>query len=158
MEILIVAITVLLIIIGFIGIFLPILPSTPLIFLGTLVYGFYNGFEKVGWPTYVIFGILTIVSLILDHLAAAYGTKKFGGTKWGIAGAFLGGILGLVFGLFGLVFGAILGAIIFELFSGQNLKKAIKTGEGVIFGFLGGVILKTILALTMIGSFLWKII
>ncbi|MEW6407263.1 MAG: DUF456 domain-containing protein [Patescibacteria group bacterium] len=158
MEILIIIITVLLIIAGFIGIFLPILPGTPLIFLGTLVYGFYNGFEKVGILLYVVFGVLTVISLVLDHLAAVYGTKKFGGTKWGIAGAFLGGILGLVFGLFGLIFGAILGAIVFELSAGQNLKKAIKAGGGVIFGFLGGIVLKTILALTMIGIFLWKIL
>lgn len=158
MAILIFTITALLIITGFIGIFLPIFPGTPLIFLGTLIYGFYNGFEKTGTLLYIVFGILTAISLVLDHLAAVYGTKKFGGTKWGMAGAFLGGILGLTFGLFGLIFGAILGAVVFELFAGQNLKKAIKAGGGVIFGFLGGVVLKTIFALTMIGVFLWKIL
>jgi uncharacterized protein YqgC (DUF456 family) len=157
MEIFLIILAVLLIILGFIGIFLPVLPGTPLIFAGTLVYGLAAGFERIGWLIYTILGILTIASLALDQLAGVFGAKKLGGTKWGMLGAFLGGILGLFFGLFGLIFGAIFGAVIFELLAGQNLKKAIRAGGGVILGFLGGVVLKTILALLMIGVFLWKI-
>lgn len=158
LEILIIIFVALFIILGFIGIFIPVLPGSPLIFLGTLIYGIYNGFKDIGWKTYLILGILMVVSLFLDHLAISFGAKKFGSTKWGIFGSFLGGIIGFfVFSLVGLIVGAILGAVLFELLAGQDFRKSLKSGAGVIFGFFGGVILKTILALAMIGIFLWKV-
>lgn len=159
MEIFIIVITALLILLGFIGIFVPVLPGATLIFLGTLVYGIYDGFEKVTWPVYLWLLVLTAIILALDYLASVYGAKRFGASRLGILGAFLGGVLGFFVSSFlGLILGAIFGAVLFELFAGKNLQKAIKAGWGVLLGFLGGIVLKTILALAMIGIFLWKVL
>lgn len=158
-EVIINIATALLILIGFVGIFLPVLPSTPIIFAGTLVYAINDKFENVGWKTYTFLAILMIIGLVLDYVAGVYGAKKFGSTKWGILGSFIGGIVGvIVLNLIGLILGAIIGAVAFELLAGQSLKKSIKAGGGVLLGFLGGVILKTIIALIMIGIFLWQIL
>ena len=68
----------------------------------------------------------------------------------GIAGFFMGGIVGLVFGPF-------FGAVSFELLFGKDLKGAFKSGVGTLVGFLGGVIIKLVISVVMIGIFIMKL-
>jgi uncharacterized protein YqgC (DUF456 family) len=74
-------------------------------------------------------------------------------------GAFVGGIIGLFAGgLLGILVGPFIGAVLLEFLHGQKLNASIKVGLGTLIGFLGGTIGKMIIALTMIGIFLLRII
>ena len=64
----------------------------------------------------------------------------------------------LVSGLvFRLVFGPFFGAVSLELLFGKDLKGAFKSGVGTLVGFLGGVIIKLVISVVIIGIFLIKL-
>lgn len=151
--------TIALMLIGLIGSVLPFIPGSPLILLGVFIYAWYTDFLVVTWGTLVILLLLTVLSQILDYLASILGAKKFGASRWGMSGAFLGGIIGLFSGgILGILIGPFIGALLLELLHGQDLPASLKIGLGTLVGFLGGAIGKIIIALTMIGIFLVKII
>lgn len=151
--------TIALMLIGLIGSVLPFIPGSPLILLGAFIYAWYTDFLVVTWGTLVILLLLTVLSQILDYLASILGAKKFGASRWGMSGAFLGGIIGLFSGgILGILIGPFIGALLLELLHGQDLPASLKIGLGTLVGFLGGAIGKIIIALTMIGIFLVKII
>ncbi|MCJ7495961.1 MAG: DUF456 domain-containing protein [Deltaproteobacteria bacterium] len=151
--------TIALMLIGLIGSVLPFIPGSPLILLGAFIYAWYPDFLVVTWGTLVILLFFTVLSQILDYLASILGAKKFGASRWGMSGAFLGGIIGLFSGgILGILIGPFIGALLLELLHGQDLPASLKIGLGTLVGFLGGAIGKIIIALTMIGIFLVKII
>jgi hypothetical protein len=150
-----IAITIILLIIGLAGSVLPMLPGTPLIFLGALLYAWHTNFTAVTWGILLLLLALTLLSQILEYLASTLGAKKFGASRWGIVGALCGGFIGMIGGgLAGLIIGPFLGALLFELLYGKSLKASVHIGVGTMVGFLGGAIGKFIIALTMIGIFL----
>ncbi len=143
---------------GLVGIVLPIIPSTPLIWVGVFIYAVCDRFESIGWSLLLIFAILTIVSLALDYLGGVIGAKKYGATRWGLIGSIIGGIAGFFMGgIVGLIFGPFFGAVLFELIFGKDLTGAFKSGVGTLVGFLGGVIVKLVISVVIIGIFILKV-
>lgn len=146
---------VFLILAGLLGIFLPGLPGAPLMFLGMLLWGIYTHFEKIGFLTYLVLAILTLIISFADYYSGTLGAKKYGASRFGLLSAVFFGILGFMyFNIVGLILGMFLGVILGEFLGGKNLKKSLKIGGGIILGFLGGVIFKAIAALIMIGVFI----
>jgi len=144
---------------GLAGIILPFLPGIPLIFVGTLIYAFFTDFREVT-PFYLyLFLGLTIISFGLDYFSSVLGAKKYGASKYGIIGSFLGMIIGIFsLGLIGIIIGPFLGAVVFELFAGKKQSEALKVGFGTFIGFLAGSLFKLALGLTIIGIFIYQII
>ena len=159
MHIIVIAATLILMLLGFIGSFLPVIPGAPLILLGAFFYAWHSDFLVVTWGTLAILLGLSVLSQILEHFASLLGAKKFGASRWGMIGAFLGGMIGFfTSGILGILIGPFIGALLLEFFHGQNLNASLKIGLGTLVGFLGGAIGKIIVAFTMIGIFLIKII
>jgi uncharacterized protein len=143
---------------GLSGIILPIIPSTPLIWFGILIYAVFDGFEGITRLLLLIFAALTALSLVLDYFGGIIGARKFGATKWGVIGSIIGSIGGfLAGGIIGLIMGPFLGAVLFEILFGKDFRTAFKSGVGTIVGFLGGTISKLVIGVIMIGIFIWKV-
>jgi hypothetical protein len=130
-------ISFILIIIGIIGTILPILPGLILSFAGLLLYKF--GTTNDLSILYIwIFGLLTIISLIFEFVIPAKTNKKYGGTKWGSIGSFLGVIIGFFWIPlpFGFLIGMLLGVFFAELLHDVNdKKKALNSVKGAFIGF-----------------------
>ncbi len=138
---------------GFLGTFIPILPGTTLIFCGALLHFFANGMGESGlsWQGLVVIGIFYVGSIVLDWLGGALGAKWFGSSKWGIIGVVVGGIVGMFFGIPGLIIGPILGVFLFEmLFGKKEVKEASNSTVGTVVGGLAGMMARVILAFGMI--------
>ncbi len=143
---------------GLVGVVLPIIPSTPLIWVGVLIYAVCDGFESISWSLVLIFGVLAILSVVLDYFGGVIGAKKYGATRWGLIGSVIGGIVGFFTGgIVGLVFGPFFGAVLSELIFGKDLTSAFKSGVGTLVGFLGGVIVKLVIGVVIIGIFILKV-
>lgn len=148
-----------LIVIGVLGIFIPGLPGTGLVFIGTLVYAWATGFQVIGWGTLIIFLLLTLLAMGVDYIAGLMTAQKFGASKQGIIGSVIGGIVGLIaFNIPGLILGQLAGVILGELLFGRNMKESMKSGFGVFIGYLLGSIAKVILTTLIIIIFYVKII
>ena len=139
---------------GLVGVIMPALPGTVLIFAGLLLAAWSDGFERVGVPTMVILGILTVASYFVDIAMMALGMKRLGTTRRAMAGAALGTLAGLFFGLPGIIIGPFAGAMIGELTAESNWRAAGRAGFAAWIGFLIGTMAKVGLAFAMVGIFL----
>ena len=152
-QILLWLLAALLIVAGFAGLILPALPGIPLVFAGLVLLAWAENFAYVGWLTLTVLGVLTLVSIGVDFLAAALGAKKFGASSRAIWGAAIGAVLGLFFGLPGLLLGPFVGAVIGEFSGRASLAAAAHAGVGATLGLLFGTLLKIALAFAMLGVF-----
>lgn len=143
----------LLILVGIAGTVLPALPGLPLVFAGMLLAAWAGNFQEVGWVPLLILGLLTLLSLGIDFLAASLGAKRVGASKLAVAGAVLGTFAGLFFGPVGLFAGPFVGALGGELIHGREVRRATKVGFGTWLGIVFGVVLKLGLAFAMVGLF-----
>lgn len=138
---------------GVAGSFLPVVPGSPLIVLGALIYAVATDFQPVGaWRLALLAG-LAVLAYALDSLSGALGTRRLGGSRWAMFGALAGGIVGLFFGPFGILIGPILGAIGVELLYRQDVKIALKSGTGAVLGVFLGVVAKLSISVIMVGLF-----
>ena len=132
-----------LILVGLIGSFLPLLPGPPIAYVGMLVQQFRS--EKPFTTQFLLIwaGIIVII-LILDYLVPIWGTKRYGGTKYGIWGCTLGFLLAFWMGPLGVVLGPFIGAFVGEMIGKQDSKQALRAAWGSFVGFLLGSLLKII--------------
>jgi uncharacterized protein YqgC (DUF456 family) len=107
-QALFILLSIILIIIGIAGTILPVLPGLLLSFAGILLYKFF-GNPEFSIIYVIIFGILTLVSLILNYTIPIKTTAKYGGSRYGKIGGFLGTIIGLFFPPIGFIIGMLLG-------------------------------------------------
>jgi hypothetical protein len=143
-----------LIVIGLVGVVLPAVPGTMLIFAGLVLGAWADGFTRVGPGTIVVLGLLAAASYGIDFAAAALGAKRLGASRRAMAGAALGTLLGLMFGLPGLIVGPFLGALLGELTTNRDLIRAGRMGVAAWVGFAIGTVAKVATAFLMIGIFL----
>ena len=143
MDIFLLVIAFLFMLIGIIGCIIPGLPGTPLAYVGLWIA---QATDRVdfSWQVLLIWGLVTIVVSILDYVVPAWGTKHYGGTKYGVWGSTIGVFVGLAFGAVGVIVGPLVGAVLGELISGKEWQQAIKAGWGSFIGILTGTILKLI--------------
>lgn len=129
-----------LLVIGLLGTFLPVLPGLLLSICGVLIYKF--GTDNQMPMLYVwIFALLTIISTVINYVIPARTNKKYGGTRYGSIGSFVGTLLGLIFIPipFGFLIGMLLGVFIGELLHDINdRKKAFNSMKGAFIGFVYG--------------------
>lgn len=143
MDIVLLILAFFMMLIGLIGCIVPGLPGTPIAYIGLWIA---QASEKIhfSWQFLLIWGIVVVLISVLDYVVPAWGTKHYGGTKWGVWGSTIGVFVGLFFGAMGVIFGPLVGAVIGELISGKQLNDALKAGWGSFVGILFGTILKLI--------------
>jgi uncharacterized protein len=139
---------VLLIILGILGSIFPLLPGPPLCYVGLLLQQF-RADKPFSLQFMLIWGAIIIVVILLDYLVPIYGTKKFGGSKYGIWGCTLGFIAAFWMGPWGIIFGPFIGAFIGEYLANKDSAQATKAAIGSFTGFLFGTLIKVVTSLVM---------
>jgi uncharacterized protein YqgC (DUF456 family) len=145
METIILIIAALLVVIGFIGAFLPVVPGLPISYAGLLIL------QLTAAPFSLTFmlvwaGITILFGFILDNVIPAWATKKSGGSAYGVTGSIVGLIAGLFFPPVGFIIGPLAGAFAGEIIAGQKSDRAIKSALGAFVGFMAATGLKVIAA------------
>jgi uncharacterized protein YqgC (DUF456 family) len=150
MEIALLILGIIALLVGLAGAVLP-LPGPPLSFVGLLLIQKSN-FADFSTPLLVSLGIVTLVVAVLDYYIPIWGTKRFGGTKYGSIGATIGLLGGFfIIPALGIFIGTFLGALVGELLGGASTQLALRSAFGSFVGFLGGIVMKVLLCLFMIG-------
>lgn len=128
---------------GILGSFLPVLPGPITSWVGLLLLHLTKIVPMDKTFLAITFGVALLI-FILDYIIPAMGTKRFGGTKYGVYGTTIGLIVGLISPIpFGILIGAFVGALIGELlYDGKDTNRALKASFGAFLGFLASVTLK----------------
>jgi len=142
-----------LILLGLAGIILPALPGVPLMFVGMLIAGWIDDFQRIGWITLTLLGIFTAIAVFVDIAASVLGVKRVGASRLAIGGTLIGTVVGLFFGLPGLLFGPFIGAVLGELATHGGISRAGRVGVATWLGLLFGTLAKLAIAGAMLGIF-----
>lgn len=147
-----------LMVVGILGSFLPVLPGPPISWVGLLLLYL----TKAVPMSYTVLGatlVIAVVVGILDYIIPAKGTKRFGGSKYGIWGTNIGLIIGILAPIpFGFIIGPFVGAFIGEMINDSNdSQKAFKAATGSFIGFLASTFIKFVVSMVFFGLFLLKV-
>jgi len=153
-EYLVWALTIALVLVGLAGCILPLLPGTTLILAAMVLHKLLLPAQLSWWLLGAI-ALLWLLSLLMDLAGVIIGTRIFGGSKWGMAGAGGGALVGVFFSLPALLLGTFLGAVVAEKFIGRKSGgQSLRSGVGAATGFLLSTVARTACALAMIALFL----
>jgi uncharacterized protein YqgC (DUF456 family) len=122
-------------------------------FAGMLIAGWIDDFQRIGWITLTVLGILTAIAVIVDFAASVLGVKRVGASRLAMWGALIGTVVGLFFGLPGLLFGPFIGAVAGELATHGGISQAGRVGVATWLGLLFGTLAKLAIACAMLGVF-----
>ena len=136
---------------GFLGTFVPILPGAPLAWVGLLLC-FFSSINEISIVCLVITFVVAVAVSILDNFLTVIMTDKLGGSKAATVGSTIGIIIGLFAGPAGIIAGPFLGALVGEMIHSKGqLGVSLKSAWGAFLGFLLGTGMKMI----AVGFFIW---
>lgn len=134
---------ILLVLLGIVGSLLPALPGPPVAFAGLLL-------QQLREPNpfttsfLLVWLAVVLIVVVLDYYVPIWGTKKFGGSKYGMWGCTLGFLLVFWMGPWGMIIGPFIGALIGELIARKTGQQALRAAFGAFLGFLAGSLIKLI--------------
>lgn len=158
MDLLLVFLGLLLILLGIVGSFIPILPGPPVSWLGLLMLHL----TKAVPMNYTFLGITLFVAIlifVLDYIIPSIGTKRFGGSRAGAIGTMIGLFVGIFSPIpFGILIGPFVGALIGELvFNQSDSKTAFKAATGSFLGFIASTFMKFVVTTIFLFLFVYKL-
>jgi uncharacterized protein len=134
---------IILCIVAILGSILPLIPGPPIAYVGLLIQQFRDP-NPFTTKFLLIWAGIIVVILVLDYIIPIWGTKRFGGTKYGMWGCMIGFIAAFWMGPLGVIIGPFIGAFLGEVIGGQNAHKSFKAAVGSFVGFLLGSFLKLV--------------
>ncbi|MCR6720738.1 MAG: DUF456 domain-containing protein [Chitinophagaceae bacterium] len=140
---------VVLVLAGIAGSFLPLLPGPPIAYIGLLMQQLKND-PPFTTKFLIIWAGIVIITLLLDYLVPIWGTKRYGGSKYGIWGCTIGFIAAFWMGPAGIILGPLLGAFIGEMLAGKTSRQSFRAAMGSLVGFLLGSFLKLLVCFFML--------
>ena len=159
------SIVVVLLIIGIIGCFVPVMPGPPISYGALLIFHFFSSYN-IDKNTLWLWALIVVVVTVFDLWVQIYGVKKFGGTQKAINGSIIGLLLGILIpiisifipiigilipiGPFGVIFGPFLGAFIGATMDDPDINKSLKIALGALAGLVLGTIVKLSVSLYII--------
>jgi uncharacterized protein len=142
-----------LIIVGVVGTFLPGIPGVGAVFAGMLLAAWIDDFQRIGWGTLVILGVLTGLAFIADIVGSLLGAQRVGASRQALIGAGIGAFAGVFFGFVGLLVAPFIGAVAGELLARRRLDAATRVGIATWIGLALGALAKVALVVAMIAVF-----
>lgn len=156
MDLFFVLLGFILMLVGILGSVLPVLPGVPISWLGLLMI-YLAPSVSFDWVFLSITFILAVLLYLLDYIIPAIGTKRFGGSRYGMIGATLGLLAGLFFPPFGFIIGPFIGAFFGELLNTKTRHNALRAAFGSFVGFLASTFMKLMATFVYLGLFIYKV-
>ncbi|MCF7559933.1 DUF456 domain-containing protein [Sabulilitoribacter multivorans] len=154
MDIILIIVAALFMLLGIVGSFLPVLPGPLTSWLGLLIVHFSDTIP-MNKSFLIITLIIAILIWVLDYIIPAIGTKRFGGSRYGMVGTSIGLIVGLIAPIpGGIIIGPFFGALIGELINKSDSKTATIAAFGSFIGFLTSTFIKFVVAVIYLGLFI----
>lgn len=144
-----------LMLLGFVGVFLPLVPGVPVMLLGAYAYSYLTGWDRLTLPWLLLMTLLTVGSIAFDFIAAAWLARRMGASGRASLAAVLGTLAGVIWmGAWGALLGGMGGAVLGELSLGSSWQRALRSGTGAFLGFLLTLAADVVVALVLLSIYL----
>ena len=141
---------IIVLVIGTVGTFVPMVPGMWLIFAGVLVYGIFDAWSAYSPVFIVVVGLLAVLTSVLDYGGAMIGAKKFGASNMATIGALVGSIVGgLLLNIPGTILGGIAGAVLAEYKRQRSLPHSLRAAAGSLIGTALGSFVQLVVAMVI---------
>lgn len=138
-------------VLGLMGVVLPVLPGLILIWAAAVFYGFMVGFGTVGWTVVGLLTALAVAGMVKTVVIPRRAAVESGASGWAQLGAVIGGVVGFfVIPVFGLILGALAGLLAVEYMLKGDWNEALVAVRGTARGFGLSVVIDLILGMVMI--------
>ncbi|MHC4971849.1 MAG: DUF456 domain-containing protein [Planctomycetota bacterium] len=143
LSVLLIVLGIVLLVVGFVGCILPIVPGPPIAFLALICTSIDQGWAAYSPLEWAVLGALVAAVTVLDFLVPMMGAKRYGASRTAIWVSVVGMVVGLfLFPPFGMLVGAFVGAFLGELMAGKGSAEALQPAWGVFVGTVVGTGLK----------------
>ena len=157
MDLILLFVAALLMIIGILGSFLPVLPGIPLSWGGLLVLHL-TSVVPMNYTFLIITLLITIIIFALQYAIPALGTKYLGGSKKGMYGATIGLFVGIFIPIpFTILIAPFLGAYLGEILNKADSKTALKAASGSFIGLLASTFMEFVVTFIFLLLFMYKV-
>jgi uncharacterized protein YqgC (DUF456 family) len=141
--------------VGLVGVLIPVLPDVLLIWGAALGYGLVMGLEGQGVWFFGAITLLGVAALASDVWVSGISAKKSGASIWAVLTGFTVGAAGFfLLGPIGAVIGLLLGIFLFQLIRLREVREAVRTVLGTGLGCGASFVVKYLLALGMFVTWL----
>lgn len=155
-----ITISVIVMVIGVILAFIPILPGTLIVWAIGIVTAFLNQFDRVTPAAAIIMTVLMVVSLTSDFWLPMLGVKTSGLSCLAAVGSLIGGLVGtfiIPIPIVGTLIGTVLGALVIEYVALREKARALRAGQTALRLFIVGYILELVTTFAIFGVFIVSI-
>ena len=147
------------ILVGIVGIIIPILPGMLLVWFTVLVYAWRT--EALGWPSLIFITIIALVAGLSNIWLPLLGAQKTGAAKralfLGIVGAIVGTFV-IPIPILGTVIGYAVGVFLGEYMKQRDWRLALKASLGGVAGWGVSAIVEIVAALTILAIFVVQVL
>ncbi|MCK8817881.1 DUF456 domain-containing protein [Natroniella sulfidigena] len=159
MNLFLVSLTAILFITSLIGVVVPLIPDTILLWVAFFLSRFFEPPISIPTSFWIAMLLITLLNLSSDFIMNSFFIKKQGGSKWTILAGSIGLIGGsLLLGPIGIIVGPFVMVFTVTFFVEQTgVISAFKRALGTIMAFFSSSIIKIGLQLTMISWYLYLI-
>jgi uncharacterized protein YqgC (DUF456 family) len=145
--------------IGLVGVAVPVVPGVVLIWIAALGYAWYDGFHALSPLVFALLTLLGVAGATSDVWMSYLGARVGGASLWATLGGTLGSLIGLVVWFpLGAIVGSVVGALLVELIRTRDWRKALMGGGGTLGGRLMSTAVELLIGLAMIGLFLLAVL
>jgi uncharacterized protein YqgC (DUF456 family) len=139
-------VTLAVMLVGVVGLIIPILPGLVIIWLAGLVYGILSGFTTAGW---ILFGLMTLlmaVGSVVDNVIMGASARQKGASWLAIGVSMLLAVVGsILLPPFGGLILALLGLFGLEFWRLRDWRKALESAKSMAFGCGWSAVVRTVM-------------
>jgi len=142
--------------VGLLGLIVPVYPGIVIMWLAALGYGVIKGFSTLGIVIFVVLTLLMLIGSIVDNVLMGVGARQ-GGASWStILVALLAGVIGtLVFPPIGGIIAAPLAVLLLQYLRLRDWNKAWQALRGLATGWGLSFVVRLLIGVVMMA--LWWI-
>lgn len=131
-----VGLTLTLMVVGLVGLVIPIFPGGLIIWLAALLYGLATGLHGWGLFIFIVISALAIAGSLVDNVLMGAQARKEGASWWSLFFATIGGIAGTIFfPPFGGLIAAPLLLLLSEYWRHRKWRVALRITRGLLIGW-----------------------
>lgn len=151
LDVSLVGLTVFVMLVGLVGLVVPIFPGLVVIWLAALGYGVVAGFGTLGAVMFGLITVLLVAGTLVDNVLMGAKARQSGASWWSIGTGLLAGVVGtLAFPPVGGLIAAPLGLLLVEFALGRDWRQALQATRGLALGCGWAFVVRFLMGVVMI--------